>query len=81
MEKVCRQYIEEVRHSWGEGDDYNRYRCDLYQAKVVASILRVSGIVNVRDVEMNGEKGDLSIPQTPGRQSIPILGEVRIDEH
>lgn len=81
VEKVCRQYIEEVRHSWGEGDDYNRYRCDLYQAKVVASILRVSGIVNVRDVEMNGEKGDLSIPQTPGRQSIPILGEVRIDEH
>lgn len=80
VEKACRQYIEQVRYAWGDSDGYNRYRCDIYQAKIIASILGVQGIINVTNVLINGEGRDLHITQTPLQQTLPVFGTVTVYE-
>lgn len=73
-------YIEGVKRSWGERVKNRKikYSVIVYEARIVAAILTLPNVVNVTNVTMNGNTGDLALTEGPGQQQLPVLGEVTI---
>ena len=51
----------------------------MYSSRIVAAILEISNIINVTNVLINGESGDLILTETAEFQQIPSLGVVTIN--
>lgn len=74
-EEYLEQYLLSVRKDWVD----NEYT-SVYIAQIVASLLKVSGIKNVSNVEINGEASDINLENTALEQFIPVLGTVTLNE-
>lgn len=73
-------YVAGVKRSWGERvrNRKIKYNVIIYEARIVAAILALPDVVNVTDVTINGNPGDLVLTEGPGLQQLPVLGEVTI---
>lgn len=70
----------ELRKSWGVLDTTKHvYEVIVYTARIIVAVSSIVGVVNVTDVKIDGQAGDLSLTQTGERQELPILGEVTIN--
>ena len=74
-EEYLEQYLLSVRKDWVD----NEYT-SVYIAQIVASLLKVNGIKNVSNVEINGEASDINLENTALEQFIPVLGTVTLNE-
>ena len=78
-------YIESLRRAWADEDNFNQYHCEVVIAKITSAIVTSTGVGNVTDVELNGEKQDIVLiesgvsQQTPKLNKITINGEVIFD--
>lgn len=70
------EYIQSLRKAWAEGDDMNEYICNVFIARVYASLIYVDGVTNVTDVKINGNADDAILIQSGDIQQLPKLGEV-----
>ena len=52
----------------------------MYLARVSAAIITAEGVVNVTDVQLNGQTADLLLSQTGALQQIPVIGTVSLYE-
>lgn len=75
-------YIKSVRNSWGDALQARTisYPVIVYTARVIYAILTVPQVVNVSDLLINGQSGDLTLTETSALQQIPMLGEVTITD-
>lgn len=82
VEQKIGDYIDTICETWGKPLRSYRveYPVTVYVSRIIASILSVSGIVNVTEVEINGAAEDLVLTETAQLQQIPVLGTVTIDE-
>lgn len=70
----------ELRKSWGVLDTTKHiYEVIIYTARIIVAISSIIGVVNVTDIRIDGQAGDLRLAQTGEHQELPILGEVIIN--
>ena len=81
IKKELESYFETVRKGWGKqvSTDKNEYRANIFKSQVIASILRVQGVLNVSELKLNGANSDIITTQTATLQELPILGVVNFE--
>ena len=72
-------YIESVKSTWSNADDFNRYYVNLYISRINSAILNVPGVTNVTGTTINGTASDLSLTENGTAQQIPKLGAVTVN--
>lgn len=68
--------MRSLRRSWADALDLNDYACDVFVSKINATIVNVTGVANVSDILLNGQRADIHLIQSGEVQQIPMLGEV-----
>lgn len=81
IEERIQAYIDEVMESWGAPLKSQKieYSVVIYISRIVYSILQISDIVNVTNVQINGSGNDLTLTETSALQQVPVLGTVVIN--
>ncbi len=81
IEQKIEEYLLTVRQQWGRELRSRKveYHVMVYVARIIYEILTISGIINVTNVKINGETGDMVCSQSAELQQIPVLGQVTID--
>lgn len=82
IEAAIRSYIQTVRASWGKALQAHRveYPVSVYAARLIYAILSVPEVVNVRNLTVNGQTGDLELTETAALQQVPVVGEITLNE-
>lgn len=75
-------YLLSIRKGWAVNTSQTglAYSASVYLARVSAAIIMAEGIVNVTDVQLNGEPTDLFLTETGALQQIPVTGTVTLHE-
>ena len=76
VETALAEYVHSLKVSWADSNNLNDYACDVFVAKVTATLISVNGIANVSDVKLNGATQDITLTQTGAVQQLPKLGGV-----
>lgn len=74
-------YIQSLRKGWGTpaNSDSNDYNLAVYQAQIMAAMLRVKGIFNITELTLNEEMADIILQEDAQMQQLPKLGVVRLE--
>ncbi len=80
-EAAIAEYLLEVRRGWGTpiNDTTAAYAANVYQSRVLAAILGVTGVVNVTNVTLNRAAADLRLIEIGELQQVPIMGMVTLN--
>ncbi len=76
IKEALGNYIQDLKEAWADGDEMNQYSCNIFIARVTATIITVPGIANVYDVKLNGAAEDIFLTESGAIQELPKLGEV-----
>lgn len=72
-------YVDGIKTDWGmatpNSNDYSLY---VFQAQVMAAMLRVKGVFNVTGLTLNGSAADITLREDSQKQEIPVLGVVTL---
>lgn len=68
-------YFLNVRKMWA---DYNTI--GIYISQVISRIIAVDGVLNVTNVELNGDDEDIELTSTASTQYVPVLGTITLTE-
>ena len=73
--------ISSLRRDWGSpvSQDSNDYSLAVYQAQIMAALLRVKGVFNVTGLTLNGQAADIMLTQNAQTQQLPKLGVVSLE--
>ena len=82
IETELNNYLQTVCQSWSVNTTAESvtYAANVYLARVLASIVSVSGVVNATNVQINGSAADLILTETGTTQQVPVLGTVTLSE-
>ena len=74
-------YLQSLRRDWGSpvSQDSNDYSLAVYQAQIMAALLRVKGVFNVTGLTLNGQAADIMLTQNAQTQQLPKLGVVSLE--
>ena len=80
-EAAIAEYLLEVRRGWGTpiNDTTAAYAANVYQSRVLAAILGVTGVVTVTNVTLNRAAADLRLIEIGELQQVPIMGMVTLN--
>ena len=75
-------YITSVKSAWGSALTAHQisYPVTIYSARIIYAILSVPEVVNVTNLTINGQSGDLSLIETAALQQVPKVGEITLNE-
>ena len=75
-------YITSVKSAWGSALTAHQisYPVTIYSARIIYAILSVPEVVNVTNLTINGQSGDLSLTETAVLQQVPKVGEITLNE-
>lgn len=75
-------YIASVKSAWGSALTAHQisYPVTIYSARIIYAILSVPEVVNVTNLTINGQSGDLSLTETAALQQVPKVGEITLNE-
>lgn len=81
IEQQIQAYLDEVNATWGNAlkSQTVSYPVTVYISRIIYSILQISEIVNVTNVQINGSPNDLTLTETAQLQQVPVLGTVTIN--
>lgn len=81
IEQQIQKYLDEVNATWGNPlkSQTISYPVTVYISRIIYSILQISEIVNVTNVQINGSSSDLALTETAQLQQVPVLGTVVIN--
>lgn len=80
VQEAIQYYFDELRANWGIADELNNYHVTVYVARIIANILRVSGVANVTNVTLNDSTNDMELLETAQSQQLPKLGTVTLTQ-
>lgn len=82
VEEAIGSYLQSVCRHWGDLDSSGlpNYYASVYLSRILAAILSVTGVVNVTDVQLNGQAEDILLMQSGQVQQIAQLGTVTLLE-
>ncbi len=75
-------YIASVKSSWGTALLAHQisYPVTIYAARIIYAILSVPEVVNVTNLTINGQSGDLALTETSALQQVPVVGDITLNE-
>ena len=75
-------YLLSIRRSWGTPVSASgaQYAAAVYLSQVLAALVRVDGVTNAANVQLNGGTADIVLTQSGQVQQVPVLGEVALRE-
>lgn len=81
-QKNIDDYLLSLRKSWqNRANDYSvKYRVDIIVAQITAAILDYEGVLNIKELKINGGTDDISAIETSERQEVPFLGTINFIE-
>lgn len=79
VKNAISNYIDTLRHNWGNANEVNVYSTAIYIARINAAILSVEGVANVTDTTINDSANDLILTENSTTQQLPKLGEVTLN--
>jgi hypothetical protein len=70
-----------VAQTWGNAVQGHKisYPVIVYAARVIYAILTVPEVINVSNLRLNGQNGDLTLTENSTLQQVPVLGEVTVN--
>lgn len=76
------RYIASIREAWGDALQAHAisYPVSVYAARLIYAILTIPEVVNVSNLTINGQSGDLHLTETSALQQVPVVGTVIINE-
>lgn len=85
INEAINNYFLGVRQSWGNMVvssivPYINYPVAVYAARIMAAVIAVPGVVNVTNLTLNGNPGDLILTETSVLQQLPIPGTVILND-
>jgi uncharacterized phage protein gp47/JayE len=82
IEEQIEAYITSVKSAWGSALTAHQisYPVTIYSARIIYAILSVPEVVNVTNLTINGQSGDLSLTETAALQQVPKAGEIILNE-
>lgn len=69
-------HFKEVRSAWSSHNDLYKYGQTVYRSQIISSLLKVDGVANVANVELNGTDDDIDLRFTNAIQEVAFLGDV-----
>ena len=78
--EALESYLNDLRTSWGKPNEDAKYYSVVYVSQITAVILKIGGIANVANTQINNQINDWVLTQKATAQEIPILGEVKLNE-
>lgn len=81
IEEVIAGYLLQVRERWSDPTVSGgvQYQADVYLAQIIAAMMQVTGVINAKNVQLNGQPQDVSLTQTGVLQQIPKEGTVTLN--
>lgn len=75
-------YVASVRESWGDALQAHTisYPVSIYTARLIYAILTIPEVVNVTNLTINGQSGDMHLTETSAIQQVPVVGTVNMNE-
>jgi uncharacterized phage protein gp47/JayE len=75
-------YITSVKSAWGSALTAHQisYPVTIYSARIIYAILSVPEVVNITNLTINGQSGDLALIETAALQQVPKVGEITLNE-
>lgn len=82
IETQIKNYIQSVRESWGNALTAHTisYPVSIYAARLIYAILNVPEVVNVTNLTINGQSGDMTLTETSAVQQVPVVGTITLNE-
>ena len=79
IETAISDYFLSCRQTWGNEDAQGHYLLAIYTSRIVAALVSIPGIINVRGISIAGSPSDYILQEDATTQELPILGEVTIN--
>lgn len=81
IKTAVEEYIKTVAQTWGNAVQGHKisYPVIVYAARVIYAILTVPEVINVSNLRLNGQTGDLTLTENSTLQQVPVLGEVTVN--
>ena len=82
IKEKIEEYMATVRSSWGNALTAHQisYPVTVYSARIIYAILSVPEVVNVTNLTINGQSGDLTLTETSALQQVPVVGTITLNE-
>jgi len=80
VHQAIESFVNDLRRNkWGELVNERQYELTIYRSRLMASLLQLTGVINVSELTMNGESKDISMTFNGKHQELPIVGEVGVN--
>lgn len=80
IEQACADYLLSVRQNWGPPVVNSVvYPVIVYAAEIIVRVKSLEGIIDVQNVTLNGESGNLECTENGTLQQVPYVGTVTIN--
>lgn len=77
--KELQEYMQSIKKDWSTtAPNTNEYRLYVFQAQIMAAMLRVRGVLNVTNLQLNGNASDIILQEDSQKQQLPVLGVVSL---
>lgn len=74
-------YFTGLRKSWDNLRTGARgYNLNIYRSQIFAAVLKVTGVVNITNLKLNGTEADIKLVMDRTKSELPFLGEVTVNE-
>ncbi|GAP04875.1 baseplate J/gp47 family protein [Fructobacillus tropaeoli] len=78
--EAVNRFIDDVKKTkWGTLKNERVYQVNIYVSQIVASILKVPGILNVPNLKINGNTKDVQLQFDNNVQELPVIGRVTVN--
>lgn len=76
---ILEDYFLSIRKKWGtETPDYT-YQLNCYRAEIIAAVIKLTPVLNITEVLIDGADTDVSFTENSTTQELPFLGEVSVN--
>lgn len=73
-------FIDDAKkNKWGTLKNERSYQLNIYISQLIATILKVPGVMNVPSLLINGENKDVQLQFTKELQELPVIGRVTVN--
>lgn len=82
IKEQIKLYIASIRASWGDALQAHSisYPVTIYASRLIYAVLNVPQVVNVSNLLINGQSGDVALTETPQLQQVPVVGTIILNE-
>ncbi len=80
VQKIIQDFILDLKkNQWGKLVNERKYSLSIYRSQIMAEILKITGVINVSGLTLNGAEQDVYLKFTNELQELPVVGSVEVN--